>query len=355
MGLQSKNRKKNRLMLNGFAKKNGFDLWRHSFSAYSKKSGEVRQFFIEYYIVNPGISPKIVNFNKPCFLMVKAGCWGKGGKQFHKFFPIDSLYIDKKSLNIRVENFLLTENELFGSINVPLSMTKLHPEYLSSQGSMAWKIKLEKKINFEPKKLKRNPQNYWYVCGAKTIYGGNLLLDAEEFVIIPQKSFGHADKIWGKDFSNPFFSLSSCNLNSVISGRYLSGSCFDIGGTTVNGKEKSLQVYLLHQNQYYVFSISNCFSRTKIHYDFFENSEICRWTVTAENSKNFLDVDVFCKKSEMIKKKYLNPRGTVSFDSFWSGGNGTGEIRLYKKVNKDLEIVEQARIENCICEYAADF
>ena len=39
MSISRENRKKNRFMLSGAAKKNGFDMWRHSFTGYNKLTG----------------------------------------------------------------------------------------------------------------------------------------------------------------------------------------------------------------------------------------------------------------------------------------------------------------------------
>ncbi len=356
MGVSGENRKKNRYMLTGNNKKNCFDLWRHSFTAYSKRTGDPKTFFIEFYILNPAVSPNEVSFEnsysitkkegKPCFLMVKAGFWGPKGKQLHAFLPIDKMVINKRKLNIRAENFLITESELFGAIEVLPTEMKMHPEYLSDSGSMKWKIKMDKKIAFDPKKVKTDPQVFWYVQGAKTMFGGSILLDGEEYAIVPQKSFGHADKLWGKDFSNPFIWLSSSNLISIITGSYLPGSCFDVCGTSIYKKEKSLQVFYCQQGQNYNFANSG------IKYSYTENDELCHWQVTAENKKNLVDIEIFCKKIDMIEKRYYNTRGEISFERFLSGGNGSGEIRLYKKVNKTLEIMEHAKVENCGCEYA---
>ena len=362
MGEAGENRKKDKMMLQGNLKKNGFELWRHSFSAYSKRSGDLKIFFIEFYLVNPALSlkeisfdnaqaiSKMVNEGKPCFLMVKAGCWGEKSLQLHSFLPIEKMIVNKHKLNIRAENFLLTETELFGAIEVKPTEMKLHPEYLTDSGSMKWKIKLDKKIGFETKKLKTTSQTFWYVPGSKTMYGGTILLDGEEYAIVPQKSYGHSDKFWGKSFPQPVFWLSSCNLISLISGSYLPSSCFDLFGTYNDEKNKAIQVFFCLQNQNYSF-YSN---RSKIRFAFTENSEICKWTITAENKKNLLDVEVLCKKKEMIQKRYLNPKGILALKNFLSGGNGTGEIRLYKKVNKTLEIVEHVRVENCGCEYGTN-
>ena len=33
------------------------------------------------------------------------------------------------------------------------------------------------------------------------------------------------------------------------------------------------------------------------------------------------------------------------------GGSGTGEVKIYKRVRKDLELIEDVHISNCLCEF----
>ena len=51
------NAKKDKYMLRGVLKKNGYDWWWHSFTGYNKNNGEPKSFFIEYFIVNPAMKP----------------------------------------------------------------------------------------------------------------------------------------------------------------------------------------------------------------------------------------------------------------------------------------------------------
>ncbi|MCQ2078470.1 MAG: hypothetical protein MJZ38_00195, partial [archaeon] len=48
---------RNRCMLTGKYKKQGYDWWWHSLTAVNDATGEERPFFFEYYGCNPGISP----------------------------------------------------------------------------------------------------------------------------------------------------------------------------------------------------------------------------------------------------------------------------------------------------------
>ena len=361
MSISRENRKKNRFMLSGAAKKNGFDMWRHSFTGYNKLTGASRSFFIEFYIVNPGLSQKEVSFGKsplsmqdvkPSFFMVKAGSWGDDGKQLHSFLPIGEISVSKRKLNIKSETFLVTETELVGSVEVSFSQASTHPEYMCTSGSMSWNLKMDKRFPFSAKPIHSDSKIHWFVQGVKTIYGGTVVFDGVEYAVIPQKSYGHADKFWGKRFTNPWLWLSSSNLKSLITGQYLQNSCFDVGGVSVAGsKRKGLQVFFTHQNETYSFSPSGFFKNDKINFNFNQNGGVGHWTVSAENTKYLLDIDVFCKKSDMIFMNYLNPDGSMPHKTLWSGGSGSGEIRLYKKVNKSLELFEHARVENCGCEY----
>ena len=46
---------KNGYRLNKFSNKNGYDWWWHSFVATHAETGELKPFFIEYYVINPGL------------------------------------------------------------------------------------------------------------------------------------------------------------------------------------------------------------------------------------------------------------------------------------------------------------
>ena len=122
-------------MLKGSLKKNGFDHWRIVTNGKNSSTGEERTFFIEFYVVNPALSPKecvlgfknrfnasetdlhnalagtesahkikTENYVKPCFAMVKAGVYGEGGKQINNYFPTESIKYDRLSLILQVEN-----------------------------------------------------------------------------------------------------------------------------------------------------------------------------------------------------------------------------------------------------------
>ena len=62
-------------------------------------------------------------------------------------------------------------------------------------------------------------------------------------------------------------------------------------------------------------------------------------------------MDVYCPASELFVRMLELPEGGRTVLNLLCGGSGTGEIRLYKKVKKNIEIIEHAHIANALCEF----
>ena len=58
--------------------------------------------------------------------------------------------------------------------------------------------------------------------------------------------------------------------------------------------------------------------------------------------------------SLMYVKSVELPEGNRRLLKVLSGGTGTGEIRLYKRIRKNLELIEHAHIASAICEYGQE-
>ena len=61
-----------------------------------------------------------------------------------------------------------------------------------------------------------------------------------------------------------------------------------------------------------------------------------------------MDVNISCHKKDMLLVNYEAPDGTKRHNRLWNGGNGWGEIKLYKK---DGTLIDHVKIENAGCEY----
>ena len=88
---------RNEWMLKGPLAKRGYDWWWHSFTAEDAETGEEKPFYVEFFTCNPAHAkdePVIVwnrpdaqkRGERPSYLMVNVGTWGKEKAQLHRFF-----------------------------------------------------------------------------------------------------------------------------------------------------------------------------------------------------------------------------------------------------------------------------
>ena len=64
-------------------------------------------------------------------------------------------------------------------------------------------------------------------------------------------------------------------------------------------------------------------------------------------------MDIYCKTSEMFVRDYETPEGQRQLLKVLGGGTGFGEIRVYKKVGHNLELLEHANVNDAVCEYGS--
>ena len=277
--------KRDHYMLKGPLAKQGYDWWWHSLTAYNKETGEPRPFFIEYFVCNPdlaedeptlGQDPKNIEAGKrPSYCMLKVGAWGKEPKQIHNYYSMKDFECPDDRLDIKVGEYSLTETHMTGYCKVTEEEAREHPEYMCDAGEMKWDLDIDKKIAFNVgygansffRKLNAF-EMFWHAEGIKTEYKGTIEMDGVEYEVIPEKSFGYADKNWGGDFTSPWLWISSCNCTSLITGKKLNNTAFEAGG----GKPKALLLF-----------------------------------------------------------NYEAPTGKKLHTRLWNGGNGYGEIKLMKK------------------------
>lgn len=384
MGIK-KIRRNEKYMLKGSLKKNGFDCWRLVTNAISNVTGEEKTFFIEYYIVNPSVSPDECllgfknrfkktaadlqyalagtqstqsvtsqTFVQPSFLMVRAGVFAENGRHVSAYYPCSQLNIGTNDFLICVGNGELKESILSddftqGRVKVLPEFLMENPEYLCDAGEIMWDLRFDKKIGFLPDY--RGKGIHWAAFGAKTSFSGRILFNGEEFTVYPGISFGYFDKNWGKAFVNPFFHLSSSNFTSNISGMNLSSSCFAVQGEF----NKKLSVLVQVEGKKIQFHADR-HRNYEVTYDFLkmpENEEDVKlhWTVSAHNKKYVIDVDIFSSVKAVSVRDFECPEGGRKVLKVLGGANGTGELRIYKKIVKNLELIEDVKIANCLCEY----
>lgn len=382
----SKIRRNERLRLKGSLRKSGFDRWRFVVNGASRVSGEEKAFFIEFYTVNPALSPDECvlgfknRFNKsaedfqyvlagtdsarslesqvfvtPSFLMVRAGVLARGGVYMNSYYPAEALLAKDKEHIISVSpktegGCILTENYTAGSVKVTKADLTEHPEFLGGTGALSWKLRFSRPVSFSPDY--HGKDTHWACMGGKADFAGSVVFNGEEFLVSPKNSFGYYDKNWGRDFSSPYFHLSSSNITSAISGKLLERSAFAAQGeyrdklsVLISIEGKNIE---FHADRLKKFSVSYDCQETAGAED--EGLKL-HWSVSVHDRRHVVDIDIFCSTKDMFLRDFESPCGGRKVMRVLAGGNGTGRIKIYRKMKKSLELIEQADIAKCVCEY----
>ena len=360
-------------MLHGPLAHNGYDWWWHSFTAQDAETGEDKPFFIEFFICNPALaedSPILGQLpenkeagKKPSYLMVKAGCWGEDHCQLHRFFSLRDTSMNKDTpYRVSAADCLATEDALRGSIHITKEESLAHPEWMCDAGSLTWDLTIDKQIAFnvgygasKPLREAEAFAMYWHAEGMKSAYSGHITYNGRNYIVSPEKSFGYADKNWGRDFTSPWVWLSSNCLKSRKTGEMLKNSVFDIGG----GRPKIYYVPLdrrllgvfYYEGKEYDFNFSHVWLNVKTKFAFKETDTDVRWHVRQENAHSVMDTKIVCQKKDMLLINYEAPDGTKKHNRLWNGGNGHGVITLYDKTDGDLVLVDEVEATHAGCEY----
>lgn len=360
-------------MLEGPFASKGYDWWWHSFTALDKETGEEKPFFIEFFVVNPkrgkkypvfGQLPENAKNNKlPSYVMVKAGCWGEEHLQLHRFYGVKKVIISPQTpFMIKATGCYLDENETYGHIKISSQSAKEHPEWMCDAGEMSWNLSIDKQVAYnvgygasKPLRDIKAFEMYWHAEGMKTMYSGTVTLNGREYEVIPRKSYGYADKNWGRNFTSPWLWLSSNNLYSVLQQRQLENSVFDIGGGRPKVYSVALDRKLLggfyYEGKELDFNFSKFLEGPRTKFECTETEDEIRWKVWMENRKNLLKLNVVCKKKDMLFVNYEAPDGTKRHNRLWNGGNAKGIIKLYDKHPYGLELRDIIEARNIGCEY----
>ena len=364
---------RNAFMLHGTLSHQGYDWWWHSFTAQDAETGEDKPFFIEFFTCNPALreaEPVCGQLplnksagKKPSYLMVKAGTWGEDHAQLHRFFAWKDVKIHQKAdYRIKADDCYASETKLQGSISITPEEAAAHPEWMCDAGEMSWDLRLKKEIAFNVGYGASKPLReieafamYWHAEGMKTLYKGTITFNGRKYIVTPEKSYGYADKNWGRDFTSPWVWLSSNHLVSKKTGKQLMNSVFDIGGGRPKIYFAALDRRLLgvfyHEGKEYDFNFSKLHLRVKTDFSFEEKEDVVVWHVRQENTKAVMETEVFCKKADMLFVNYEAPDGRKRHNRLWNGGNGYGTVKLYEKKDGKQILIDEIEATHIGCEY----
>lgn len=370
-------------LLKGKLRRKGFEWWRYVFTGINRATGEQKTFFVELYYINPLISPKKAiiaqksqlkisdsdlqyalagtlaaskaneeeNFI-PSYALLKAGFYGENGRQFNCFYPAEKLSYIKADQSFKLENCIFGKDLISGNIEVTEENLSEKPELLCSIGTMKWNLHFEKTIESAPLYKKKN--DLWIPLGAKTVFAGIVELNGTEYTVVPRSSAGYISKSWGEKPIENYFHLSSTNFTSSISGKNLGKSCFCIEGEF----KKKLNAFVELEGRKISLDGKGIFNKySEIHscsqMPVDADGEKLHWSVSVHWKKYVIDVDVYCRTSQMLIKNYELLEGGRALIEICSGGTGFGEIKIFKKIRKNLELLEHATIFDVICDFGS--
>jgi hypothetical protein len=189
----------------------------------------------------------------------------------------------------------------------------------------------------------------------KSAFKGTITLSGRKYIVTPEKSYGYADKNWGRDFTSPWVWLSSNCLRSKLTGKTLENSVFDIGGGRPKIYFVPLDRRLLgvfwYEGKEYDFNFSHVLLNVKTEFSFEEKDDVVLWHVRQENRYAAMETEVSCKKADMLLVNYEAPDGSKKHNHLWNGGNGVGTVKLYDKVGGKLKLVDEIEATHIGCEY----
>lgn len=364
---------RNEFMLDGPFKYKGYDWWWHSFTGINLSTGEEKSFFVEFFTCNPGLGgfePLLgqlpINKKKgirPSYLMVKAGCWGEDHAQLHRFFPWTDVRLHPTApFIVKADDCLCSDKCLRGKVSVSPQEAADHPEWMSDAGEISFDLKVNKKVAFnvgygasKPLRMLKAFEMYWHAEGMKTFYDGYVTYNGVRYEVIPEKSYGYADKNWGSNFTSPWVWLSSNDLISKRTGRQLKNSVFDIGGGRPKvyfvPLERKLLSAFLYQGEEFEFNFSKFWTKTRTKFVGKETKDEILWHVRQSNKDALMDVKIRCKKKDMLLVNYEAPDGKKKHNRLWNGGNGSGIIKLYRRTPKGLILIDVIEARHVGCEY----
>ena len=367
--------KRNAYMLQGPLGKKGYVRWWHSFTGIQPETKETRTFFVEYMIVNPALGTDAPIWGqhpyykkrgmKPSYAMVKAGVFpdasGNNGKQLHGFYPISSLIVAQNPLHIEMEDCLLSETRIMGTIDVAEDEA-YHRFLMTDSGYMKWNLEIHKTIACHTGAV-ASPlssilgvlQSFWHGEGIRSYFRGTVVLDGVTYQVSTDNCYGYADKHWGRSYNIPWLQLASCNLLSERTGKELKHSAFALDGCCPKFLCFPLRRKLMIQLTYtgedfeYHFARPGSFSRCK--WKVKETNKRFIWHMKAQNKTSVINISLSCTKDGMMPLNYETPEGKVSKYPLLAGSCGTGTIAIYRRVPDGLQWIDTLTVGNTLCEY----
>lgn len=347
--------------------KRGFSSQRYCFTAVESTGNDEVSFILELNAVNPLLSPdkcvyslvrqtfrskedferdehvirEILNeeiLTKPSYVAVHLVMLGKNAKEFTVFAPYKDVKIDKKGTELNFVGCYFSLNRLKGRMECERNKW------------VEWDLKYE--IETACEKGFKGKHEKWLPFGSRSVFQGVLRLDGKNYIVHSRRSFGYIDRNFSMCCDTDYFHLSSSCITSMITRKILDSSFFVAHGiysdklsflSNIDGK---ILNFLPNQffNRY--TSTQACLPMPNS-----ENDDRVHWTMSLHTNVYIIDVDVFCKESDMFMRVLEDVQDGKRVRKIFSSHSGRGELKIYRNIKKSLELLEHVRIDKVLCEY----
>lgn len=363
---------RNSNMLRGSLAKRGYMRWWHSFLGVQADSGETRTFFVEIFIVNPGLggSQPVLGQHpyykkrgiKPSYVMIKAGAFpdeeGRGGKQLHAFYPISALQTTNSPLTMQLEgsesgSCLYSEDKLSGFVDVTREEAG-HRSYMTDDGGISWDLEVRKAVSCHTGAMGgkliqafKFLDSHWHGEGIRSFFSGSVTLDGVRYEVTPDLSYGYADKHWGRFFNRPWLQFSCGRLMSQRTEGELRHSVVALNNFCPRFLIFPLKPRLMLQLTYRGedFDFTRCKWETK------ETGNRFVWHILAKNKTAVVKLSGSSTKAQMMHLHYEDPDGRKSRKPLWAGSLGVGTMQVYRKGPGGRELLDTLHLESALCIY----
>ncbi|MCP4744874.1 MAG: hypothetical protein GY874_01860 [Desulfobacteraceae bacterium] len=330
----------------------GYDWWWHSLVAINRQTGEKQPFFIEYYVINPGLGgaePILGQLpeNKenaifPSYAMIKAGIWAENAsKQINNFYGIDDFNACMDKMDVTIGQNFANDTELSGGVYLSEQDARQHPEYMSDAGKMTWDLKAEKVLSYsagyaasELFTVIDSFTMWWHIPGMKTLYSGTITYNDQIYDVIAEESCGYQDKNWGSDYTNPWVWLNCNNFVSEKTGKKLQYTSLDVGGGLSEAFNiplgKKVLVIFYHEGELYEYNFSKLWQLSTQKFNVTMTDTDFTWDIEAGNTDSKIEILFTNPKSKMLKINYENPLGQRNH-KIYGTGDMPGELSNYIK------------------------
>jgi hypothetical protein len=350
-------------------KKKGISWWRHVFTGLSAADGSPASVFIEYIAINPSLSPDVVirsckvaedaiqitslqpakrKPERPSYIMTRAGLFGRDGIIFENVLPSceeGGLRHIKTENKIAFNDCILSDNTITGIIEQNSVIYSLFSDS-TRKDLFLWDITAKETALLNA--VIAHNKIKWKCTASKTPIQGNIQIN-EETYSFSEPAFCYFDKLISKEIPSYWFSIAGAHIVSKITNKRMETSCFVVQGFSAD----KINIFLALEHIHLAFKPGQIFSRQS-NVSCVKNEENIHWTVSAQDGKYMLDIDIFCAAEEMKLRNYDSPDGNGIILSLLTGATGSGEIRLYRRLKNGLELIEHADVENALCEFGGE-